>query len=79
MLSASTRERDFTIRLAGYAALTSVVHYLLVETRRRLVVHHHRAAGEREFRTSIARGGILRLEPPGLELDLDAIYAASGI
>jgi hypothetical protein len=40
-------------------------------------VHHHRAAGEPEFRTSIARGGILRLEPPGLELDVDAIYAGS--
>jgi hypothetical protein len=42
-------------------------------------VHHHRAHGEQEFRTSIARGGIRRLDPPGLELDLDAIYTASGI
>jgi hypothetical protein len=42
-------------------------------------VHHHRAGGEPELRTSIARGGILRLEPPGLELDLHVIYAASGI
>ena len=79
VLSASTRERDFTIKLAGYASLTSIAHYLLVETLRRLVVHHHRAAGEPEFRTSIARGGVLRLEPPGIDLDLDAIYAASGI
>jgi Uma2 family endonuclease len=79
VLSTSTRDRDFTIRLAGYASLTSVVHYLLVETRRRLIVHHHRALGEPEFRTSVARSGILRLEPPGLDLDLDTIYAASGI
>jgi Uma2 family endonuclease len=79
VLSESTRDRDFTIKLAGYASLTSVAHYLLVETRRRLIVHHHRAAGEPEFRTSIARGGILRLDPPGLDLDLDAVYAASGV
>ena len=79
VLSESTRDRDFTIELAGYAVLPSVAHYLLVETQRRLIVHHHRAVGEPEFRTSIARGGILRLEPPGLDLDLDAIYAASGI
>jgi Uma2 family endonuclease len=79
VLSESTRDRDFTIKLAGYASLTSVVHYLLVEMRRRLIVHHHRPAGEPEFRTSIARGGILRLDPPGLDLDLDAIYGASGI
>jgi Uma2 family endonuclease len=78
VLSASTRDRDFTIKLAGYASLTSVAHYLLVETQRRLIVHHHRAIGEPEFRTSIARSGTLRLDPPGLDLDLDAIYAAPG-
>jgi Uma2 family endonuclease len=79
VLSASTRDKDFTIKLAGYASLPSVAHYLLAETKRRLIVHHHRAGGEREFRTSIVRDGILRLEPPGLDLDVDAIYAASGI
>jgi Uma2 family endonuclease len=79
VLSASTRDRDFTIKLAGYAALPSVAHYLLVETQRRLIVHHHRAGGEQEFRTSIVRTGIRRLEPPGLDLDVDAIYAASGV
>ena len=79
VLSPSTRDKDFTIKLAGYAALPSVAHYLLVDTQRRLVVHHHRSAGEEEFRTSIVRGGILRVDPPGLNLDLDAIYAGSGI
>jgi hypothetical protein len=42
-------------------------------------VRHHCAGGDPEFRTSIARGGSLRLDPPGLDLDLDAIYAATGI
>jgi Uma2 family endonuclease len=74
VLSPSTRDKDFTIKLAGYAALPSVAHYLLVDTQRRLVVHHHRSAGEQEFRTSIVRGGILRLDPPGLDVDLDAMY-----
>jgi Uma2 family endonuclease len=76
VLSESTRDRDLTIELAGYASLASVAHYLLAETRRRLVVHHRRAAGEQEFRTSIARGGALRLDPPGLDLDLDSIYGS---
>ena len=79
VLSASTRDKDFTIKLAGYAALPSVAHYLLVETQRRLIVHHHRASGEQEFRTSIVREGIRRLDPPGLDVDVDAIYATSGI
>jgi hypothetical protein len=52
---------------------------MLVETQRRLIVHHHRAGGEQEFRTSIVRDGIRRLDPPGLDLDVDAIYATSGI
>jgi Uma2 family endonuclease len=79
VLSASTRDRDFSITLAGYAGLLSVAHYLLVDTQRRLVVHHHRAGGEQELRTSIVRGGIVRLEPPGPDLDIDAIYAGSGL
>ncbi len=79
VLSASTRDRDSTIKLAGYAALPCVAHYLLVETDRRLVVHHHRVAGELELRTAIVRQGVLRLDPPGLALDLEAIYAGSGI
>jgi Uma2 family endonuclease len=79
ILSASTRDRDLTIRLAGYAALPSVAHYLLVETDRRLVVHHHRVAGQPELRTAIVRQGLLRLDPPGLSLDIDAVYAATGL
>jgi Uma2 family endonuclease len=69
VLSPSTREKDFTVKLAGYAALPSVAHDLLVDTRRRLVVHHHRSPGEPEFRTRVARSGILRLDPPGLDLE----------
>ena len=79
VLSPSTRDKDFTVKLAGYAALPSVAHYLLVDTQRRLVVHHHRAPDEQEFRTSIARTGTLHLDPPGLDLDLDAIYAGSEV
>jgi Uma2 family endonuclease len=79
VLSPSTRDKDFTLKLAGYAALPSVAHYLLVDTGRRLVVHHHRSPGEQEFRTSIARTGTLRLDPPGVDLNLDAIYSGSGV
>jgi Uma2 family endonuclease len=78
VLSVSTRE-DLTIKLAGYASLPGVAHYLLVETHRRLVVHHHRVAGEAELRTAIIRQGVLQLDPPGLSLDIDAIYRDSGV
>lgn len=79
VLSPSKRDKDFTVKLAGYAALPSVAYYLLVDTQRRLVVHHHRSPGEQEFRTTIARSGTLHLDPPGLAPDLDEIYARSGV
>ena len=74
-LAPTTRARDFSVKLAGYAALPSVLHYLLVETERRLIVHHHRTDGRHDFQTSIARGGALALDPPGLRLDVDQVYA----
>jgi Uma2 family endonuclease len=78
VLSSSTRDRDLTVKLAGYFSLPSVAHYLLVETERRLIVHHHRVPGDDEFRTSIVRGGSVHLAPPGADFDVDAVYAAIG-
>jgi Uma2 family endonuclease len=66
VLSPSTHDKDVTVKLAGYAALPSVAHYLLVDTQHRLVVHHPRSPGEQEFRTRVARSGTLRLDLPGL-------------
>lgn len=74
VLSPATRERDFSVKLAGYASLSSVLHYLLIETERRLIVHHHRTDGGHDFQTSIVRAGPLTLDPPGLTIDSDALY-----
>jgi hypothetical protein len=63
----------------GLRLRPSVAHYLLVETERRLIVHHHRAPGDDELRTSIVRAGALHLAPSGVDLDVDAIYAAIGM
>jgi Uma2 family endonuclease len=79
VLSSSIRDRDLTVKLAGYFSLPSVAHYLLVETERRLIVHHHRAPGDDELRTSIVRAGTLHLAPPGVDFDVDAVYAAIGM
>jgi Uma2 family endonuclease len=78
-LSSSTPDRDLTIKLAGYFSLPSVAQYLLVETERRLIVHHHRAWGDDELHTSIVRAGSLHLAPPGVDFDIDAVYAAIGM
>ena len=78
VVSPGTRVRDHTVKLVDYFAVPSVQHYLLIETRRRLVLHHRRGA-EGEVVTRFLPAGRLRLEPPGLDLDIEAIYAGTDL
>jgi Uma2 family endonuclease len=78
VVSPGTRVRDHTVKLVDYFTVPSVQHYLLIETRRRLVLHHRRGA-EREVVTRFLPAGRLRLDPPGLELDVEAIYAGTDL
>ena len=78
VLSPATRVRDHTVKLVDYFTVPSVQHYLLIETRRRLVLHHRRGA-EREIVTRFLPAGRLRLDPPGLELEIETIYAGTDV
>jgi Uma2 family endonuclease len=60
---------DSGAKLQGYFALPSVHHYLIIDPDRPLVIHHKRGTGD-AIETRIATGSSLRLDPPGLELDL---------
>jgi Uma2 family endonuclease len=73
VLSPTTKAHDAGAKLADYFRLPSVRHYLLVRTGRPTVIHHRR--GDRgAIETRIITSGDLRLDPPGLELDLRQIY-----
>jgi Uma2 family endonuclease len=74
VLSPTTRARDAGAKLADYFRLPSVRHYLLVQTERRTVIHHRRGDGG-DIETRIVTAGTVDLDPPGLTLDLDRIYA----
>jgi Uma2 family endonuclease len=74
VLSPSTRGRDAGAKLDDYFRLPSVQHYLLVKTERRTVIHHRRR-GDGGIDTRIVTAGDLHLDPPGLTLDLDWLYA----
>jgi Uma2 family endonuclease len=54
--------------------LASVQHYLLVRPTRREIVHHRRVADG--ILTQIVHEGVILLDPPGIRLTLDEIYAA---
>ncbi|MDQ2801784.1 MAG: Uma2 family endonuclease [Pseudomonadota bacterium] len=67
VLSPSTSARDTGAKLEDYFRLPSVRHYLIVKTENRTVIHHARdAAGL--IATRILREGVVRLDPPGIEL-----------
>jgi Uma2 family endonuclease len=75
VLSPSTGTMDMGAKLQGYFALPSVHHYLIIDPDRPLLIHHRRGTGD-AIETRIAAGPSLRLDPPGLEVDLTEILAA---
>ena len=75
VLSPSTGSFDLGGKLQGYFGLASVHHYLLIDPDRPLLIHHRRGTGD-AYETRIASGTTLRLDPPGLDLDLTEILAA---
>ncbi len=72
VLSPTSGRVDTTHKLEGYFRLASVRHYLVVDPERRVVIHHARAEGE--IRTRILREGELRLDPPGIVLEVADLF-----
>jgi Uma2 family endonuclease len=73
VLSPSTRHIDLAAKLADYFRLPSVAHYLIVDPDKPRIVHHARSANE-TILTRIVTSDSIRLDPPGIELALDAVY-----
>jgi Uma2 family endonuclease len=74
VVSPSTRKIDTSRKLDGYFSVASVHHYLIVDPVRRRIVHHQRQSGVRIL-TSLYASGSIRLDPPGLELDVERCFA----
>jgi Uma2 family endonuclease len=76
VVSPSSRGIDTGVKLAAYFRLASVMHYLVVDTETRVVVHHRREA-EDAIATRIVHAGRLELDPPGLAVEIEAIFPAA--
>ncbi len=75
ILSPSNQNDDMGRKLSLYLEIPSLRHYLVIHQDRRQVVHHQRRDDlGGVFLTNIAPADPLRLEPPGIELALAAIY-----
>jgi Uma2 family endonuclease len=74
VLSPSTRRIDASAKLTGYFSLPSVQHYLIVDPGKPPLIHHQRQ-GDGTILTRLVSEGVLRLEPPGLEIQGEALFA----
>ncbi len=77
VLSPSTAEADQSLKLEAYLALPSLAHYLILDPVRRVVIHHARQDGDRAM-TRILHAGALRLDPPGLEINVEDLFEPEG-
>jgi Uma2 family endonuclease len=73
VLSEGTAARDHGVKLAGYFSLPSVAHYLILDPESRMAIHHRRGRGD-VIETRIFKDGVLRLDPPGLEVPVEGLF-----
>ncbi len=76
VLSPSTAKVDLSWKLEGYFTLPSVHHYLIIDPDRPLLIHHRRGEGT-TILTQIITTPNLRLDPPGLDVDLTEVLAST--
>ncbi len=74
VLSPSTKALDAGAKLADYFSLASVRHYLILKTGARTVIHHERDRTG-EIATRILTGGALHLDPPGIIVQIESLFA----
>lgn len=73
--SPSTRRIDASLKLKGYFSLPSVHHYLIVDPQAPPIIHHKRQA-EGTILTALVSDGVLRLDPPGIEIAVASVFTA---
>lgn len=76
VLSPGTKRVDTGEKFSGYFSLPSVRHYLVVNHRTKVVTHHARGT-DTMIQSRIMAAGVLRLDPPGLELPVEALFAVA--
>jgi Uma2 family endonuclease len=74
ILSPDSGTRDRVTKLRAYFKLPTVRHYLIVWPDERRVVRHSRGPGD-EIVTDVFTTGAIPLDPPGLSITVEDIYA----
>jgi Uma2 family endonuclease len=71
VVSPSTQRIDTTVKREAYFRVDSIAHYLVFRADRREVLHWRR---DTEIPARLTQG-LLQIAPPGITLDLDAVYS----
>jgi Uma2 family endonuclease len=75
VISPSSKTTDTGAKLAGYFRVPSVRHYLIFRADRPEVIHHRRR-DDGGIETRVLDAGRVRLDPPGIEFEVEEVYAA---
>lgn len=78
VVSKSSERDDFESKFTDYFSIPSIVHYLIVLPDKRMVLHHQRSGQGVDGPTvlsAIRQSGELRLDPPGLVLTVEELFA----
>jgi len=75
VVSPASLSVDHGEKLEGYFSLPSVQHYLILDPDKRTVIHHSRGADF--IATRILHEGRLRLEPPGLTVEVEELFGSA--
>jgi Uma2 family endonuclease len=70
VLSPTTAHSDTSAKLLGYFKVPSVIHYLVVDPDDCTVTHYRR-----DGTPNLLTSGSLRLDPPGIDLLVDTLFA----
>ena len=73
--SPSTQRLDTSLKFTRYFRNASIMHYLIVVADSRTIIHHERV-GE-HVHSSNHTTGTIRLVPPDLDLDVEALFASA--
>ena len=72
VLSPTTSHNDTSAKLIGYFKLPSVRHYLVIDPQARTLTHYARGQDGAVVPRTLT-SGTLRLDPPGIELQLSDV------
>ncbi|MGQ0673714.1 MAG: Uma2 family endonuclease [Hyphomicrobium sp.] len=74
VLSPPSVKRDLADKVAGYFQVPSIVHNLVLDPEDKIVIWHRRAPAGGLEPPATLNEGLLRLDPPGIEIDVARVF-----